>query len=282
MPNLKQLRLRIRSVKNTAKITRTMSMIAASKMRKAQSSAMLGRNYKMLLDETLTKILGSYGKKLTHPFLEKNSSGNTCIFLISTDRGLCGSLNTSLFKFLSNDPRIDFERVSFFVAGKKGISYLSKLYVNVNNFEIFSIPEEPDRITAESIAQRLSKLFVDGVYGKIYVAYNQFISTLKQSPVLEQILPFEPKTGFLFSEEPILEPGREEVLNYLVAECLNASVLQALLDAKASEHSSRMVAMQSATDNAKKLADDLTLFANRARQEAITRELLDMAGTGEE
>lgn len=280
MPNLKQLRLRIRSVKNTAKITRTMSMIAASKMRKAQSSAMLGRNYKMLLNETLTKILRSYGKKLTHPFLEKNSSGNTCIFLISTDRGLCGSLNASLFKFVSNDPRIDFERVSFFVAGKKGISYLSKL--GVDSFETFSIPEEPDRMTAESIAQRLSKLFVDSVYGKIYVAYNKFISTLKQSPVLEQILPFEPKTGFSFSEEPILEPSREKVLNYLVAECLNASVLQALLDAKASEHSSRMVAMQSATDNAKKLADDLTLFANRARQEAITRELLDMAGTGEE
>lgn len=280
MPNLKQLRLRIRSVKNTAKITRTMSMVAASKMRKAQSSAMLGRNYKMLLNETLTKILGSYGKKLTHPFFEKNLSGNTCVFLISTDRGLCGSLNTSLFKFVSNDPRIDFERVSFFVAGKKGISYLSKL--GVDSFETFSIPEEPDRITAESIAQKLSKLFIGGVYGKVYVAYNQFVSTLKQLPVLEQILPFEPKAGLSFSEEPILEPSREEVLNDLVVECLNSSILQALLDAKASEHSSRMVAMQSATDNAKKLADDLTLFANRARQEAITRELLDMAGTGEE
>ncbi|MCS7092633.1 MAG: ATP synthase F1 subunit gamma [Patescibacteria group bacterium] len=280
MANLKQLRLRIKSVKNTAKITRTMSMIAASKMRKAQLSAMSGRAYKNLLTETLTKLLGSYGKKLSHPFFESNSSKAVCVFLISTDRGLCGSLNTSLFKSLANDPRINTKNTAFFASGKKGISYLSKL--NVNNLKTVFVPEEPNKVTAELIAKQFSELFLNGSYSKIYLAYNQFISTLKQAPVLEQLLPFESKSDLSFSEEPILEPSKEKVLDYLAKECLQANVLQALLDAKASEHSARMVAMQSATDNAKKLADDLTLFANRARQEAITRELLDMAGSGEE
>lgn len=279
MANLKQLKSRIKSVKNTAKITRTMSMIAASKMRKAQNNALAGRTYKKLLNETLTKILGSFEKKLTHPLFAQNASRNVAVLLLSTDRGLCGSLNTNLFKTITNDPNIDLAKATFFVAGKKGISYLTR--VSVNDFETVVMSEEPDKITADTVAEQLVDLFVKGTHGKVYLAYNQFVTTLKQVPVIEQLLPFQANSELAFSEEPILEPKKEVVLDTLVAECLQAFVLQSLLDAKASEHSARMVAMQSATDNAKKLGDELTLFANRARQEAITKELLDIAGAAE-
>jgi F-type H+-transporting ATPase subunit gamma len=279
MANLKQLRLRIKSVKNTAKITRTMSMIAASKMRKAQQRATQGRLYKETLFDTLTTLIGSYEKPIKHPLFQTSNVEKSAVLLLTSDRGLCGSLNTNLLKMLIKDERLVLNNCEFYVVGKKGLSFLTRSALSVA--ETVLIEEDPTPETAFAVAQQLVDLFVGKKVGKVYIVYNQFVSTLKQIPQIEQLLPFVPMAGQSFSQEPILEPSQASVVDSLVTHTVEALVLQSLLDASASEHSSRMVAMQSATDNAKKLSEDLTLFANRARQDAITKELLDLAGAGE-
>lgn len=278
--NLKGLRLRIRSVKNTAKITRTMSMIAASKMRKAQTLAQSGRIYLQRLDQLVNKILANQKKNAKkHPFIQKTKGERTLVILIASDRGLAGSLNTNLFKEVIRKTGEDYSSVDFIAIGKTAVQFVGR-----RKFELMEGHPAQNMLTkgeAVLLSQKIKDFYQGGLYKSIFIASNDFVSTLKQVPTYKQILPFEKKGDDEFSVPAIYEPTKEETLDYVIEHAIITRVAQSLLDADASEHSARMVAMQSATDNAKKLSEELTLEMNQARQDAITKELLDIANAAE-
>lgn len=275
MPNLKGLRIRIRSIRNTVQLTKTMSMIAASKMRKAQQQAFLAQDYLATLLASLEKLASDSEDKLFHQFLHGNKAGGSLVVLLSTNRGLCGSLNTNLFKKVLTEEANLGENIYYFSMGRKGYAFLQKTRKEIK--KNFDYSEEATVEDAAYIAETVKKSYNQKLVGKVFIAYPHFISTLKQEPVLEQILPISLADQH-FTQSPILEPNGEEVVNLLTDWYLRYKIFQSLSEARASEHSARMVAMQNATDNGEKLVDTLVLQYNKMRQETITRELLDIAG----
>ena len=290
MANLRDIRRRIKSVKNTAQITRAMQLVAAAKMKKAQDQAVAGRDYADLLNQVLVNLKENVGEE-AHPLLEQREGGKELVLVISTDKGLCGALNTNLSKKIRAEvsPQADIVTV-----GRKLRMQLAKAgRTMVADFEV----KDPVPFAeARPIAKLLTSLFLDGSYSKVSVAFNNFISTLNQQPEIVQLLPIQ--SGGLgekqayegvgadmvkdtdraaaLSKDYLFEPSGKEVLNTLLPLYVNFQVYQMLVEARASEHSARMVAMKAATDNAKKFIKELTLEYNKLRQAAITAELLEI------
>ncbi len=277
MANTRQLRRRIKSIKNTSQITKAMQMVAATKMRRAQNQALAGRPY----SETLNFILSTLSSKVdptTHPLLNDNSASDIGVILLSTDKGLAGALNTNLFRATQNFSK-DLKNLIFYTVGRKGRNFVVKTGKNLEaDFENLDV------ITFRQGAQ-LAKIVVEKFLNKqikeVYLIYPNFISTLRQEPRVTKLLPISAKdldnkqesrgnTEFLF------EPNLNSLLQYVLVHFVETKIYQALLDTKASEHSSRMIAMQNATENAKELVEDLQLTYNQTRQEGITRELLEI------
>ena len=290
MANLRDIRRRIKSVKNTAQITRAMQLVAAAKMKKAQDQAVAGRDYADLLNQVLVNLKENVGEE-AHPLLEQREGGKELVLVISTDKGLCGALNTNLGKKIRAEvsPQADIVTV-----GRKLRMQLSKAgRTMVADFEV----KDPVPFAeARPIAKLLTNLFLDGTYSKVSVAFNNFISTLNQQPEIVQLLPIQSsglgeKQSYegvgedtvkatnhaaALSKDYLFEPTGKEVLNTLLPLYVNFQVYQMLVEARASEHSARMVAMKAATDNAKKFIKELTLEYNKLRQAAITAELLEI------
>ncbi len=271
--NLRQIRKKIKSVKNVGKITRAMQLVSSVKMKKSQSLALEGRLYR----DKLTNIVRKISQKIDisySPLLQKNESKKKLIILISSNKGLCGSFNINLFKFL--DSFANYKETDFVTVGKKGAELVVREKAKI--VEDFSIknPSSVAQIIFDSVVDK----FLKGEYGEVLLVYNKFISTLKHVPIKFVLLPLawdnDEEDKIVVSEEYLIEPSPKQVVDSLLNNFLEETIRAAILDSEAAEHSARMMAMKNATDNANELAYQLNLVHNRIRQEKITSELLDM------
>lgn len=280
MANLRDIRRRIKSVKNTSQITRAMQLVAASKMKRAQDAALAGRPYAQLLARIMRPVAeGVLG--FTHPFLEERPVKTRGIILVSTDKGLCGGLNSNLFREL---PSKD-ESIKFITVGRKAAQFVSRSgRALVADFTISDATTFPE---VKAVIQFAITAFEQGTIDTLEILYSAFINTLKQDPKLVPLLPLTSIEEALHSlgiqeevkDDRVLnfEPSVEDILTELLPLFVRREFFSMVKDAKASEHSARMVAMKSATDNANNLVDSLTLDYNKARQAAITQEILEIA-----
>ncbi len=286
MPTTRDIRRRIKSVKNTAQITKAMQMVAAAKMRKAQQAALAGRPYAALMNEVLAETTART-TDFTHPLLETRDVQRRAVILVSTDRGLCGALNSNLFR---ETVKFNGDTTLHITAGRKASQFVARTKRPLA--AEFTYKDTPQFGEARAISKFAQDLFIRGEVDAVDVLFTNFISTLVQRA---EIMPFLPvgriktvSAGFegraLAEELPagsglefLFEPSAETVLGELLPHCLNFRIYQILLEAKASEHSARMVAMKNATDNAQQLIRDLTLQYNKLRQSNITKELLEIA-----
>ncbi len=290
MANLRDIRRRITSVKKTAQVTRAMQLVAAAKMKKAQDQALAGRGYADQLNKVLTNLKENVDEE-SHPLLEKREGNKTLTLIISPDKGLCGGLNTNLFKKVTSEHNSD---TAYITVGRRGNQYVVKFgHELVAQFEVDDpVPFAQSR----PIAKFLSDKFLSGEYDVIKVAFTDFVSTLTQTPHVSQLLPIETDSlaekrdyegvgkdaveetdkASALATEYKFEPNPETVLDSLLPLYINFQIYQMMVEARASEHSARMVAMKGATDNAKNMIDDLTLEYNKLRQAAITAELLEI------
>jgi F-type H+-transporting ATPase subunit gamma len=278
MANLRDIRRRIKSVKNTAQITRAMQLVAAAKMKKAQDQAMAGRDYSSQLNAVLSDISAGESEDATHPLLEVREGNRELVLVVSTDKGLCGPLNTNIAKKLRATTS---ETADYVTVGRKLRIMLEKLKKDI--LADFTVPDPVPFAEARAIASFLSKQFLDGKYDKVSITYTRFVNTLTQVPETITLLPVQPPEateddGAIAGRatDHLFEPSPAEVLASILPLYINFQVYQALLEARATEHSARMVAMKAATDNAKKFIKELTLQYNKVRQAAITAELLEI------
>ncbi len=290
MANLRDIRRRIKSVKSTSQITKAMELVSASKMKKAQSQALAGRDYADKLNKVLVNLKANTAEE-SHALLEKRDGSKELMLVISTGRGLCGGLNTNLYKAVVKSATDETEYVT---VGKKLRQTLAKTGGNIiTDWEVADPVPFND---AKPIAKFLTEKFLSGEYDKISVAFNNFVSTMTQIPEIFQLLPIESSDlgerqdyegvgkdeigetdkAAALSADYDFEPSAEGVLDKLLPLYINFQIYQMLVEARASEHSARMVAMKSASDNAKNMIKDLTLEYNKARQAAITAELLEI------
>jgi F-type H+-transporting ATPase subunit gamma len=284
MPSTRDIRRRIKSVKNTAQITKAMQMVASSKMRKAQLAALAGRPYAQQMNTMLADATAT-AADFSHPLMEKRTGRKRAVILVSTDKGLCGALNSNLFREAA---KLDKDTTIFICAGKKGAQFVSRTRRQLA--AEFTYKDAPLFAEARAISKFAQDMFLKGEVDHVDVMFTNFVSTLVQKPELKTLLPIGEIKGVqtgIHGEEmhPELktsgvefqfEPAADQVLGALLPHYLNFQVFQFLLEAKASEHSSRMVAMKNATDNAKQLIKDLTLEYNKLRQANITKELLEI------
>lgn len=278
MPGLQALTRRIKSVKSTRKVTKAMQMVSASKMRRAQVQAVTSRNYAALSWELISEL--NRNIVIDHPLLRLNTeAGKIAVVVISSNKGLVGSLNTNLIVKLKEIEGVEEAVVTeFVVMGKKIREAATRLRKQVvadfEKKEVRTIPED-----IYPLAAMIAQSYRDGEYKKVYIVYNEFVSTLSQESVAHVLLPIEPmidhgqeKTGseFLFEPDPV------SVLDHLLPRILESQIYQAVLESDASEHSARMIMMKNATDSAGDLISDLTLTYNQLRQSKITTELSEI------
>lgn len=278
MANLRDIRRRIKSVKNTAQITRAMQLVAAAKMKKAQDQAMAGRDYSSQLNAVLSDISANFNDEASHPLLQAREGKRELVLVISTDKGLCGPLNTNLAKKLRAETS---DTADYVTVGRKLRVMLEKLGKKI--LADFTVKDPVPFPDARAIAAFLTKQFTEGNYDKVSIVFTRFVNTLTQVPEVKQLLPVLPPTasddsGLIDgdSKDSLFEPSVDEVLASILPLYVNFQVYQALLESRATEHSARMVAMKAATDNAKKFIKELTLEYNKVRQAAITAELLEI------
>ena len=295
MANLRDIRRRIKSVKNTSQITKAMQLVAAAKMKKAQDQAIAGRDYADRLNEVLVNLKGNISED-DHKLLQTPKGGKELLLVISTDKGLCGGLNTNLLKKVRAEMADETDVVT---VGRKLRISLAKLGSQiVSDWEVADPTPFAD---AKPIGAYLTDQFLSGEYSAVKVAFTNFETTLTQTPWVSQLLPVEASTlaekrayegmgtageaaaaegkagqGAEMLRDYIFEPGPDGVLEALLPLYINYQVYQMILEARASEHSARMVAMKAATDNANQMIKDLTLEYNKVRQAAITAELLEI------
>ena len=284
MASTRDIRRRIKSVKNTAQITKAMQMVAAAKMRKAQQAALVGRPYAQLLNEIMAEA-AAHTIGFDHPLMQSRPVAKRAVILVGTDRGLCGGLNSNLFREAS---KLDKDTTVFITAGRKAAQFVSRTKRQLA--AEFSYKDNPDFTEARAISKFVQQMFLKGEVDAVDILFPRFINTLTQQP---QTVPFLPigklaaATAGVNSPAQELpaaasaevfdfEPDEDTVLGELLPHSLNFTMHQILLETKASEQSARMVAMKNATDNAKRIIKDLTLEYNKLRQANITKELLEI------
>jgi F-type H+-transporting ATPase subunit gamma len=285
MATIREIRRRIRSVTNTAKITRAMEMVAASKMRRAQMNALAGRPYadkmrQMLAD--LAESIESLKLEAPHPLLERRPVQRVAFVLVSTDRGLCGGLNANLNRYAASFAleKKDVE-VKAIAVGRKGRDFLLRVGVPVIA-EFANMGDYPSFDDIRPIARLLMDEYTSGGVDGVYLIFPLFVNTMVQRPEVRQVLPIEvPRGASAGSLQYIYEPSPTEVFEELLPRYVQRQVYEVILEKSASEQSARMVAMRSATDAANEMVQDLTLTYNKVRQDSITKELLDIAGGAE-
>ncbi len=279
MASLIILKRRIRIAGNIAKTTRAMQMVAASKTRRAQESALAGRPYNERLLVIARNLIGRMPPSFTHPFYDKRENGKTLLVILSPDKGLCGGLISNLTRELFNFPNL--KDVFFVTVGKK----LSRTVVGGKlGIILADFPMGTSRPTFEQIpplVKIISEGFLNKEWNHVFVLYPQFQSLFLQKPHLAKILPIERETEreaeITAPTDYLFEPNVLDVLESLLPHYLESQLYQLLLDAFASEQAARMMAMQNATENAKEIIEDLTMEYNKIRQEKITSEILDGA-----
>jgi len=284
MPSTRDIRRRIKSVKSTAQITKAMEMVASAKMRRSQLSALANRPYARLMYR-MQRDVTTHAGDFTHPLLETREVRRRAVLLVSTDKGMCGALNSNLFREAA---QYDRQSTTFIAAGRKAAQFISRTKRDLAGE--FTYKDNPTFSEARAIAKMAIDLFLGHKVDHVEILYNRFVGTLTQKPVSIQFLPISEIKGMALTPEEqampqmleqtpefLFEPNAGHVLGALLPNYLNLYVFQILLEAKASEQSARMVAMKNATDNAKQIIKDLTLEYNKMRQTSITNELLEIS-----
>ena len=296
MANVREIKRRIKSVKNISQVTKAMQMVAASKMRKAQEQALASRPYAAKSWEILTHLASQRGNvQILHPLLHRRDEvKDIAIIMITSDKGLAGAYNGNMIRKVTRFMR-DYERddASLITVGRKGRDFMLRFGRKVVA-DFTDLPAQISSLDAVPIARVAIDGFLSGDYDEVYLAYTDFINTLTQEPTVRLLLPIRPGQieskvmseylagpGTMGRMDFIYEPDPATLLDTLLPRFTELQIYQALLESQASEHSARMVAMRNATENANELIDDLTLTYNKARQEAITKEMLDIAGGAE-
>lgn len=291
MANTRDIRRRIKSVKSTKQITKAMELVAASKMRKAQNQALAGRDYAQVINRVLVNLT-DVSEPESHPLLQVREGDRELMVVISTDKGLCGGLNTNLLRAVTDEST---EESSYVTVGRKGRGTLARSKKDL--VADFPVQDPVSFSEVKPIAQFITEKFESGECDRVKVAFTNFINTMSQQAHIATLLPI---TAVQLTEKReyegmgneddmaeiyksamggavyTYEPGASSVLNNILPHYLNYQLYQMILEARASEHSARMVAMKSATDNADGMIKDLTLEYNKVRQAAITDELLEI------
>ena len=279
MAGAKEIKTKIASVQSTQKITKAMEMVATSKMRKTQDRMAASRPY----SETIRSVISHVSKAsigYKHPFLVERDVKKVGVLVISTDRGMCGGLNVNLFKTTLNqikDWKSQNAMTELGLIGSKGISFFRSLGFNVRS-QLSGLGDNPSLEELIGVANTMFDAYRNGEIDAIYIAYNKFINTMSQKPVVQQLVPLPEIEDDHLSERQqawdyIYEPDPKVLLDSLLVRYLESQVYQAVVDNLASEQAARMVAMKAATDNAGNLINDLRLVYNKARQASITNEL---------
>ena len=279
MASVRQIARRIRSVENTAKITKAMSMIAASKLRRTQDAATQGRSYADSMSEMVSNVMSqAQDDELSQPLAEPREVTNVGLVLITPDRGLTGGLNSNVLRAVGDFVGLQSVPVKVVALGKKGIDYARRSGLELIG-ELSGISDRPTFSDTSPISKAIIDGFIKGQVDSIHVAYAQFVNTTMQRPTVIQLAPVvPPEISKVDNQGYIFEPNANEVLTELLPRYIETLIHHAVLEASASEQSARMVAMNQATDNANEMVDDLTLLMNKLRQETITKELLDIVG----
>ena len=283
MANLKEIRNRITSIKSTMQITSAMKMVSAAKLKKAQDAITAMRPYSSKLTELLQNLSATLDSDAGGAYATQREVSKVLIVAITSNRGLCGGFNSSITKKVVRTIEENYNgtSVDIFSIGKKGGDVLSKAHsIIAKRNDLF------DDLTFDNVAvvaEELMEMYVDGKYDKIEIIYNQFKNAATQIPQVEQFLPIKPIEGgdANVNSDYIFEPSKEEIVEALIPKSLKTQLYKALRDSFASEHGARMTAMHKATDNATDLRDDLLLTYNKARQAAITNEILEIVGGAE-
>ena len=282
MAGSREIRNKIKSVQNTRKITKAMEMVAASKMRKAQDRMRHARPYADKL-RNIAAHLANANPEYRHPFLVKRDGVKAVgVILVTTDKGLCGGLNTNILRMLTQRMReIEGQgaRVQITAIGNKGLGFMQRINAKVVS-QIVHLGDTPHLEKLIGPVKVQLDAYANGEIDVVYLAYNRFINTMKQEPVIEQLLPLDPShlqdTSQEYSWDYLYEPDAPTVLDELLLRYAEALIYQGVAENMASEQSARMVAMKSASDNAKKVIGDLQLSYNKARQAALTKELSEI------
>ncbi|MSQ63559.1 MAG: F0F1 ATP synthase subunit gamma [Betaproteobacteria bacterium] len=282
MPGTKEIRVKIKSVQNTRKITKAMEMVAASKMRKAQERMRMARPYGEKIRNVAAHISHA-NPEYRHPFLvPRDTVKRVGLIVITTDKGLCGALNTNLLRMALNQYKTwqaEGEEVDVCCIGNKGFGFMQRLGANIVSHAI-QIGDRPQMDKLIGTIKVMLDSYTNDRFDRLVIGYTRFLNTMKQEPVLEQLLPLTgerlgaPETVWDY----LYEPEAKAVLDQVMTRYIEAIIFQAVAENMASEQSARMVAMKSASDNARDLIDELTLIYNKNRQAGITKELSEIVG----
>jgi F-type H+-transporting ATPase subunit gamma len=291
MPSLRDILRRKASVISTAKITKAMKMVSAAQLKRAQRAIESARPYVFKLEEMLSNLVGSVGSDYTHELTRiPKDINNIAVIIVSSDRGLCGGFNTALFRsvndVINNRLAVQYPgaKIHLVCVGKKASSAYQRSKFNV----IGSFPgifSKLQFLSAKQVVDSFKSEFINGNIDKVFVYYNEFVNVIKQTPVMKQVLPIEPKEKVAVIKESttdyIFEPDRKSILDDLLPKALDIQIYRVLLESNAAEQAARMLAMENATTNANELIKYLELQFNKARQAIITKEMLEIVGGAE-
>lgn len=288
MASLKDIRIRIDSTKNTQQITKAMKLVSAAKLRKAQNNITNMRPYAVTLKKVIANITAT--QKVSHPLMtKKDNVKNVLLVVLTSDRGLCGGFNTNINKFAEKyitENTTKFEKIDFIFIGKRAADFFARRKIKALE-NITKLDKDISYGMAKNIAEKLIHFYLDGQYDEIRLVYNEFKSAISQQVVCETLLPIEAeKTAFdtagsLFAKDMIFDPSPEMIVGDLLKKYFNLQVYRAMSESVASEHGARMTAMENASNNAKDMIAKLTLNYNKARQEKITTELIEIVSGAE-
>ncbi len=273
--NVRQVRKKTKSVSNVKKITRSMQLVSAIKMKKAQQAALEARPYQMHLELVIRKVMTKVDT-VQSPLLVSHAQNESpdLVIVLTGNKGLCGSFNIDLFRYIASN--VDIKNSKFITIGKKGAQFLSKTGGDIRADYSHVTPIN----NVSAVISFALQTFLEGTYKRVFILYNSFISTLKTDQIMAQLLPykleFEQKIEEKEYIEYLIEPSPKAIIERILRSFVEEKVRNAILQSEAGEHSARMVAMKNATDNANDVIYNLTLLGNKLRQEKITSELLDM------
>ena len=282
MANLKEIRNRIASIGSTMQITSAMKMVSAAKLKKAQDAITAMRPYSSKLTELLQNLSATLDSDVGGAYTKQRDLSKVLLVVVTSNRGLCGGFNSSVVKETVQNITANYQdvHVDLLTIGKKGNDILSKTYPVIDTRNDIYDDLTFDKVA--EVAEKIMHLYVDGTYDKIEIIYNRFKNAATQIPQVEQFLPIKPSEGDTnASADYIFEPSKEKIVLELIPKSLKTQLYKAVRDSFAAEHGARMTAMHKATDNATELRDELLLTYNKARQAAITNEILEIVGGAE-
>jgi len=282
MANLKEIRNRIASIGSTMQITSAMKMVSAAKLKKAQDAITAMRPYSSKLTELLQNLSATLDSDVGGAYTKQRNLSKVLLVVVTSNRGLCGGFNSSVIKETVQNISANYQdvHVDLLTIGKKGNDILSKTYPVIDTRNDIYDDLTFDKVA--EVAEKIMHLYVDGTYDKVEIIYNRFKNAATQIPQVEQFLPIKPVEGDANANaDYIFEPSKEKIVLELIPKSLKTQLYKSVRDSFAAEHGARMTAMHKATDNATELRDDLKLTYNKARQAAITNEILEIVGGAE-